>query len=288
MSRTTPNAYTTRPSRPRIVSRALPWVCLLMACTPGGPGGDKPAADPAGSDRPPAEASTLDCPEGTERATDLEARAAFCARPDGTQHGPFISWHESGQLRHRGHVAEGARQGEWRSFEPDGSAYAVHRYRDGRMHGHQVWLWPSGDVRSEAHYEDGRYHGAHINYNRDGTRAEQSDYVHGERVLHITYEDGEEASRSVWEPWTPEGPAVTRTHPQIPAAWQRCREDHACVLVTTGCCPCGAEDHVAIHHHHEDEARRRVQADCQDVICPPAKCPRVGGRCDDSACVTAH
>lgn len=86
------------------------------------------------------------CPAGTKltsgRDDDNEGLTArWCERPDGTRHGTYISYWESGARLTEGEIRDGQRQGIWRSYyDHDGGGGVVGegRYVDGKAHG--VWL----------------------------------------------------------------------------------------------------------------------------------------------------
>lgn len=61
-----------------------------------------------------------DCPAGTqfhrsEKYWEEFATwpAQWCARPDGTRHGPWTEWHEDGHVRRIGLYVDGAPEGRW-------------------------------------------------------------------------------------------------------------------------------------------------------------------------------
>jgi hypothetical protein len=82
------------------------------------------------------------CPGGTKlesgKGDEHEARAEWCARPDGTRHGKYIGFWEKGAKSSEGELREGKREGTWRSFYEHGEVVSEGRYVAGEPHG--VWL----------------------------------------------------------------------------------------------------------------------------------------------------
>jgi len=69
---------------------------------------------------PPGAFTAQDCPQGTvfhrsEKYWEEFASwpAQWCARPDGTKHGPWTEWHEDGHPRRIGLYVNGAPEGRW-------------------------------------------------------------------------------------------------------------------------------------------------------------------------------
>ena len=60
------------------------------------------------------------CPPGTTLASgkgdEHEAKAEWCARPDGTRHGRYVGYWENGAPSSMGEIRDGKREGMWRSF----------------------------------------------------------------------------------------------------------------------------------------------------------------------------
>ncbi len=71
----------------------------------------------------PAAAAPLACPPGTaeSRADDRGESVRWCARADGTLHGPSERRRADGGLASAGQWVEGVAEGEWRLVEPDGA-----------------------------------------------------------------------------------------------------------------------------------------------------------------------
>lgn len=88
-------------------------------------------------------ASEPRCPDGTKltsgKGDEHEARAEWCARPDGTRHGKYVGYWDNDARSSEGEMRDGKREGMWRSFyKDDGGVVSEGKYVDGKTHG--VWL----------------------------------------------------------------------------------------------------------------------------------------------------
>lgn len=73
------------------------------------------------------------CERGTRlsRGTSFQRyTSAWCEKPDGTRHGPFIDWWENGQKKTAGLYKEGRRDGVWTFFRETGEVDSQTEYRE--------------------------------------------------------------------------------------------------------------------------------------------------------------
>ena len=79
---------------------------------------------------------------------------------NGKKHGPWVEYHDNGQLRSKG------------------------AYKDGKEHGPWVSYHDNGQLRSKETYEDGKEHGPWVGYTTNGTVWEfmTGTYKNGEKV----------------------------------------------------------------------------------------------------------
>ncbi len=94
------------------------------------------------------------CPAGTELrgAAPPDGREVWCARADGTRHGPDIGWH------------------------PDDSQAFRRSFRNGELDGEMIEWYPSGQVARRGQYHAGVRYGRWARWNPDGSVAEVVTY----------------------------------------------------------------------------------------------------------------
>ncbi len=72
---------------------------------------------------PPSLTSSIRCARGTAlvygQTMGVET-AAWCERPGGVKHGPFLDWYENHQKKSAGEYEEGHRKGTWSFWLPNG------------------------------------------------------------------------------------------------------------------------------------------------------------------------
>lgn len=80
----------------------------------------------------------LKCPHGTERKnapddddTCQGGRYEYCAKPDGTRHGPFKGKHFNGNRCTYGHYVNGRQDGRWTFFHQSGNFDAMMCWQNG-------------------------------------------------------------------------------------------------------------------------------------------------------------
>lgn len=107
-----------------------------------------PAIDAAVAD--PAPARRLVCDAGT---TPVPAPALaptwYCARPDGTRHGPFLTLFPDDSIEIEGAYRDGLLDGPWTRRRPDGTVAEEGAYQAGLKHGRWRQLGPDGSVLGE-------------------------------------------------------------------------------------------------------------------------------------------
>lgn len=109
------------------------------------------------------------CPDGTDLhgAPPPDGVEVWCARADGTRHGPSTTWHEDGTIK----AAEG-------------------RYRDGNQHGVWTW-WSAGDSPwRQVAFDNGLRSGRVILWNGQGQVTRVEEWERGTRTRATDFEDG--------------------------------------------------------------------------------------------------
>ena len=135
----------------RLAGPVLAALLLVVACGACGgaprahPAGAAPAAasGPAAAPAPPVAAAPARCPPGTTLTkgpaeSEHESGAEWCARPDRTKHGRYVTFWEPGKKAAEGDYAAGKRVGKWTRYFRHGEVVSEERYRDGEPDG--IWF----------------------------------------------------------------------------------------------------------------------------------------------------
>jgi antitoxin component YwqK of YwqJK toxin-antitoxin module len=80
---------------------------------------------------------------------------AACLRPDGTYHGPSITWYESGSKESEGEYRDGAKSGMWRYWHDNGQLAGTGAFVDGKPDGAWQHFDRSGGLVGTTHYRNG-------------------------------------------------------------------------------------------------------------------------------------
>ncbi|MGE3544652.1 MAG: toxin-antitoxin system YwqK family antitoxin, partial [Kofleriaceae bacterium] len=84
----------------------------------------------------PASASMLTCEAGTTaKLAAAPEPTMFCARPDGTRDGPFITTFPDGSIEISGSYVNGVLSGSWQRMHPGGSVAEIGAYTSGQRDG---------------------------------------------------------------------------------------------------------------------------------------------------------
>ena len=77
---------------------------------------------------------------------------------DGMQwvrHGPFVAYHEDGEIASEGQYVDGLEQGEWHDYHDNGQLAAKGCYIDGKEHGYWQFWAPDGTEEDPVEYDHG-------------------------------------------------------------------------------------------------------------------------------------
>jgi len=88
---------------------------------------------------------------------------------NGKEHGPWVGYHDNGQLRSKGTYKNGKRDGPWVIYNDNGQLRSKGTYKDGEEDGPWVDYWDNGQLYSKGTYKDGKKVGPWVYYNKDGT-----------------------------------------------------------------------------------------------------------------------
>ncbi len=202
------------------------WIALVIA---GCGGGDAPAGRPAtvqavapptvAADPSPraadkvyasiAKLDTITCPAGTtvERDPPPVGDYAYCVLPDGTRHGPWMTWPTRGNVRKIAIYDHGAVV-HWTAWSASNDALEVDlEFRADVRHGRSLAWHDNGQLAADGEFVDGRPDGQHQAWDRDGRRIFVEVFGEAGGVL-ITW-DGPDMVEQTWRDGALHGPTTT-------------------------------------------------------------------------------
>jgi antitoxin component YwqK of YwqJK toxin-antitoxin module len=216
------------PSFARMTARgaAISFSALLALCLVAG-------TTPAPAEEP----EQVSCPKDTERKGKRppQGRKEWCDLPDGTQHGPSVSyyasgmlmasavfdkgeldgeyraWHPNGQLAEAGMYSHDQRRGVFRTWDPNGSQLTEETHEDGQIHGKSRIWFPNGQLMLEMTYSKGRRDGPAVTFYNNGQKRTEGEfrndayhgtwrgwYADGSLEKVAEFDDGRELSRKTF------------------------------------------------------------------------------------------
>ncbi len=127
---------------------------------------------------PKLEMAVLTPPHVLKSADDWQTTkmAAYESRGEGTRHGPFIVWHENGQVRARGFYDMNRLHEDYESWYESGDRESAGRFEDGRMVGTWTWWHRNGMKRAHGNYIDGNPEGNWRAWSVDGKLVRQETF----------------------------------------------------------------------------------------------------------------
>jgi antitoxin component YwqK of YwqJK toxin-antitoxin module len=138
----------------------------------------------------PTPVRRLVCPANTQQVgTD---HSAWCERPDGTKHGPWVEWRIDGSKRLEVTFEEGELHGPSLAWYANGEVEAVQEYRHTQPHGTWGRWYSNGQRRSKGQWVDSQPVGTHTTWYPDGAKQSEELWI-----------DGTPVGR--WTAWFPEG-----------------------------------------------------------------------------------
>ena len=88
---------------------------------------------------------------------------------NGKKHGPWVSYHDNGQLYYKGTYEDGKKDGPWVTYWSHGQVWNKGTYKDGKEDGPWVRFWDNGQLHSKGTYKDGKEDGPWVGYWFTGT-----------------------------------------------------------------------------------------------------------------------
>ena len=124
------------------------------------------------------------CPGGTSL---VETRGGsdhemVCKRRDGTKQGPYvIVFAPTGRVRERGEHHNNRRHGPFTSYHVSGERKESGEFREGVRHGYWTRYHSNGQRASAGEYSDGQERGRWMRWDEKGRPLEEGDYRDGKK-----------------------------------------------------------------------------------------------------------
>jgi len=99
--------------------------------------------------------------------------------------GPFESFYPNGNIKAKGMVLSGKREGVWTSYHLNGNKQSENEYTAGILNGKTVTIFENGQIMYIGYYLDGEYDGQWFFYTKEGELSKEIIYNKGE-VVQIT------------------------------------------------------------------------------------------------------
>ena len=88
---------------------------------------------------------------------------------DGKQDGPWVGYHENGQLNYKGTYKDGEQDGPWVVYHDNGRLSYKGAWKNEAQDGPWVGYWEGGELWLKGTYKDGKKEGVWVGYFSDGT-----------------------------------------------------------------------------------------------------------------------
>ncbi len=116
--------------------------------------------------------------DGTRITVNGRSTAA-CMRPDGTNHGPSMSWYKNGSKASAGDYHNGVKEGLWYFWHENGQISGHGAFHDGKAEDRWVSFYDNGQKESEGSYINGNQHGDFFHWERNGHIKKTLKYNYG-------------------------------------------------------------------------------------------------------------
>ena len=103
---------------------------------------------------------------------------------DGKREGPWVWYHENGQLFGEGGYRDGKEEGLMVWYYENGQLFLKGEYKDGKREGPWVKYHDNGQLEYERQYKDGKRAGSLVTYYKDGSINEDNSgtFKNGEKI----------------------------------------------------------------------------------------------------------
>ena len=136
----------------------------------------------------------VECPAGTTYAEGWSGfeRATWCAKKDGTRHGPYRLWYDTQKLKEEGLWDAGTMAGRWTAWWPSGKKKSEGLHEKNQREGLWTQWHDNGQPEIVSGYRAGVPDGEWTKWWRNGNKAEEGAHRNGQRIGRWTtwYENG--------------------------------------------------------------------------------------------------
>ena len=87
--------------------------------------------------------------------------------------GPYVSYHDNGNLYRKGNRKNGKWEGLWVNYYRNGQLFSEETYKNGKKDGPYVMYHKNGQVMSKGTYKDGKKEGPWVWHKKDGSAVEK-------------------------------------------------------------------------------------------------------------------
>ena len=88
---------------------------------------------------------------------------------DGKEDGPWVRYHDNGQLSYKGTYKDGMEEGPWVRYYENGQLMSKGTLKDWKKEGPWVEYHENGQLESKGTYKDGKKEGPWVEYYENGT-----------------------------------------------------------------------------------------------------------------------
>jgi antitoxin component YwqK of YwqJK toxin-antitoxin module len=165
-----------------------------------------------------ATAEEFHCPSGAlvHGEPPPQGTKAWCELPDGTQHGPSLSWYEEGKPKAEAHFDQGKLQGVFKLWHTNGQLAEEGNYIADQRHGTFSTWGEDGVKLLEQNFLNGKRNGEIKRWHRNGQLQFFEHYVDGEKdgPAVAYFENGQKEAEGMfrkgnfhgtWTGWYPDG-----------------------------------------------------------------------------------
>jgi antitoxin component YwqK of YwqJK toxin-antitoxin module len=96
--------------------------------------------------------------------------------------GPFESYYPNKNIKVKGNVVGGKREGVWTSYHLNGNKQSENEYKAGVLNGKTVTIFENGQIMYIGYYLDGEYDGQWFFYTKEGELSKEIIYNKGKVV----------------------------------------------------------------------------------------------------------
>ena len=88
---------------------------------------------------------------------------------DGKAEGPYVSYHDNGELSSKGTYKNGERDGPWVTYHISGKLLLKETLKNGEREGPWEYYFVNGRLREKGTYKNGKREGVWVDYDKNGT-----------------------------------------------------------------------------------------------------------------------